>query len=671
MLAKGGDNVSHGENRSKFRKGTVSFFDKAFKYIYDGLKNGAVGALFTSYDSGDSGRSRSASKIKSAMSSAFDVGYTAKVSKKMSAAMLSVRLRVYGAFLATFGIYTLLFELFDNFLFGQERYVFDLFFGLILIFCSVPLIVSEKKLNEALLCSALGFLIKAPTVTNSDESGKRGIGRVSHGFIIGVAAGSIAYFSSPYKTVVAIIFLVLLWTVLSKPELGVVFISFLLPFITAKTAIFLLMVTVAAFAVKIIRGKRYACFETVDASVLGVVLTLFLGGLAAFSSGTYGESLTYVLLITVYFLSVNLLRTKAWLDYATVALVFGLSLSCLLSAAGYVCDITVGPVSSNLAGMFEGTLTKQLMLRDSQTASVVSIISIPLALSLFMRPAFKLAKGYVLAALALLVIPFISVGSVYGALAVAVAVLLLLLVYSRKSLYVVLAGTAVVSATALLLPNVFARASAYIGKELASSTLFREELWKNTLGVLSDFLFGGIGFGKECFSKISPMLSDAGANIPHTYNTYLQLWIETGIFGLIILLVFAWLLVSSSFTVFKRVDSARKNPALRTRGLRINNPDSLSSFASERRGTNIKLSVNQYGISRRIGAAAPLCSIVGMLVYGFFDYIWYDEKVFLMFWLTAGICSAYVRSARKEIEDIELSYLLREEGSGAWETDVN
>ncbi len=663
--------MSHGEKRNKIRKGTFSFFDKTFEYIYNGLKTGVVGALFTSYNSGETENGKGTSKLRAVLSSAFNDGFTVKAAKRISDVMMMLRLRVYGMFLATFGIYTFLFELFDSFLLSESRQVFGIIFAVVLIFCSVPLILSEKHLIEAMSESALGRFISKTAKNGTFEHEKTGVGRVSHGFILGVAAGSIGYFTSPYKVAFGIILLVLIWVILSKPELGIAAVSFLIPFISAKLSIVLLLVTAAAFSVKVIRGKRYVCFETVDAAVLGVLLTVLLGGIVALHPGAHRESLTYVLLIIVYFLTVNLLKTKAWLDCTTVALVFGLSVSCLFRTVGNVGDVAFGNVSANLADMFGGSLTGQLLSGDESITSVISVTAIPLTVSLFMRPAFRLAKGYALAALAVLLFPCISNGTFCAFLAVIGATLLLLLMYSRRSLYIVLAGATVIPAASLLFPSAFARVSAYVGNEVSEAASLRAPLWENTLRVMSDFLFGGIGFGKESFSGIASMISSTGESIPHSYNTYLQLWVETGVFGVVIFLAFAWLLVSSAFTMFKRVDNARKNPALRTRGLRINSPDSLSGFTAEKKGTNIKLSVNQYSVSRRIGAAAPLCSILGMLVYGCFDYIWYDEKVFLMFWLTAGLCSAYVRSARKETDDIELSYLLREESECSWETDIN
>ena len=52
----------------------------------------------------------------------------------------------------------------------------------------------------------------------------------------------------------------------------------------------------------------------------------------------------------------------------------------------------------------------------------------------------------------------------------------------------------------------------------------------------------------------------------------------------------------------------------------------------------------------RLQTAAPLCGILAALVQGLTDYIWYNYRVYLMFWLMCGLSVAYVRCGRAEME---------------------
>ena len=48
-------------------------------------------------------------------------------------------------------------------------------------------------------------------------------------------------------------------------------------------------------------------------------------------------------------------------------------------------------------------------------------------------------------------------------------------------------------------------------------------------------------------------------------------------------------------------------------------------------------------------AAAPLCGILAVLVQSFTDYTWYNYRVYLMFWLVAGLSVAYIRSGQADL----------------------
>ncbi len=682
MAARDADGVNGKKRRrpGKRREKYASVLDGISGYVYKGLKNGVVGALFTSYDRGKKDRAFGGEKknllssLREAASGAFNEGYASSVSKALAEKLTQIKLKVYGAFLMTFGVYTLLFGLLDNFIMGTDRKVFGILFGLVFAVSAFPLLFSDEALASALDNSSVGAALKAVTGIRSDgseEAGRVGKGRVSYGFIAGVVVGGIAYFLSPAKVTVFMMMLLLLWIVIPKPEFGMVALSFLIPFIPLSVSCIFISVIAVSFLVKLLRKKRFVSFETLDASVLGVLLIILLGGIVAVTPSAFGDSLVYVLLIGVYFLTVGLMKTKAWLDRMTVAAVFGLSLTCVIYFIGLVGDMTVGGVSVALADMLEGTLAAQLIGGDKAVISAVSVIALPIVFSFFMRPAFKVATGYSAMAVLFLMLPVILNGSVYSALAVCISVLLLLLIYSRNSIYIVFSCIITVPVLKLLFPVLASRTAAALAEGFSEFGKTRAQLWYGITESLSEFLFGGIGFGKENFAAVYPVLSGSTAgNAAHTYNTYLQIWVETGVFGLVIFLVFAWLIISASFTAFYRIDRAGKDSALRTKGIRINIPETLLQFANEGKREGARLSVEQYCVSRRMGIAAPLCSVVGMLFYGFFDYIWYDEKVFLLFWLAAGLCAAYCANTVNEIDDIESSYILREDRYHKFEADI-
>ncbi|MDG2861038.1 hypothetical protein P7M27_25650, partial [Vibrio parahaemolyticus] len=85
--------------------------------------------------------------------------------------------------------------------------------------------------------------------------------------------------------------------------------------------------------------------------------------------------------------------------------------------------------------------------------------------------------------------------------------------------------------------------------------------------------------------------------VAHTHNLFIQLWLEAGVFSI----------VSFVFLIFRLA----KNSYLQ-----------------------IKKSV---GTEQSLIVAAALSSVLGILVMGFADYIWFYNRIFLMFWLNISI----------------------------------
>ena len=95
---------------------------------------------------------------------------------------------------------------------------------------------------------------------------------------------------------------------------------------------------------------------------------------------------------------------------------------------------------------------------------------------------------------------------------------------------------------------------------------------------------------------------------PHSHMLYLQIWIETGLVGLVVFLMTVLL-------IFKKV------------------------FAYYRNGTNTEM---------KVVSLAAVCGITAILIQGFTDYVWYNYRVFALFWIMCAFAVSAVRCAQKE-----------------------
>lgn len=127
----------------------------------------------------------------------------------------------------------------------------------------------------------------------------------------------------------------------------------------------------------------------------------------------------------------------------------------------------------------------------------------------------------------------------------------------------------------------------------------------------------GIGIGEEAFKKMYPVYSLAGIEAaPHAHNLYLQIAVEMGMFALTVFLVFIFMYAQFSFSFCKSAMS------------RSNKLICLGIFSG----------------------------ILALLIQGMTDYVWYNYRIFLLFWMIVGLGVAHVCAAKTTEEEMDTIY---------------
>ena len=128
--------------------------------------------------------------------------------------------------------------------------------------------------------------------------------------------------------------------------------------------------------------------------------------------------------------------------------------------------------------------------------------------------------------------------------------------------------------------------------------------------MIRDHLFSGIGVGEQAFRDVYPAYAIPGTEtVMHSHNIFMQIALELGIIGL---LIFVFILVMYMQKAFRCV------------GYRRNESKS------------------------RITVSAGFAGIVGACVAGFTDHIWYNYRVFLIFWIVVALTMAFARIDERE-----------------------
>jgi putative inorganic carbon (HCO3(-)) transporter len=167
----------------------------------------------------------------------------------------------------------------------------------------------------------------------------------------------------------------------------------------------------------------------------------------------------------------------------------------------------------------------------------------------------------------------------------------------------VFAGTAgAIALGTILVPTLRKRVGSIFGTE-DSSNAFRVNVWISVLNMIKAKPILGIGPGNKAFNQVYPLYQRSGYSALGTYSVPLEITVETGIIGLI---CYGWMI----FTIFRQAWIA------------------LNRLRSDRDSSGLWI-------------IAAIATLVGMIVHGLVDTVWYRPQVQLLWWLAIAIISSF------------------------------
>ena len=147
-----------------------------------------------------------------------------------------------------------------------------------------------------------------------------------------------------------------------------------------------------------------------------------------------------------------------------------------------------------------------------------------------------------------------------------------------------------------------------------NSTSYRLSIWQGTVSMLEHYWMLGIGLGESAFNTVYPLYAHDSTFAQHAHSLYLQTLSETGIGGFVLLICALFAFLSIAYVAQRKV-----------------------------RGTKTMWFI-----------IAMMAGITAFLFQGIFDYVWYNYRVFLLFFITMGITGA-------------VSYLVMKEGKAVFD----
>lgn len=532
--------------------------------------------------------------------------------------LLDLPVSFFGTIFFSFGLFHALIGLLTRSLLNTGASLAETVgFGAAVMLCSVVLFLSQTPLGEALgegkitgffLTDVFGF--RRELLTRKKERKPRAVPALLTGLLLALASLRVS----------AVSILLLPLTVgcgamiLLSPEAGILLLFGLFPFLTTMRTAGLLIFTFFSFFCKLIQGKRTLKFEALDIVVVGFLLTVFLGGFVSVSKElSIRPALMYTALLSGYFLTVNLIRTRRQIGCAIgITAASAAVISCLGileyllgSAKPEWLDLSLFP---DIVGRVTSTFANPNVLGE-YLVMVIPLLMIPLLTG---KSAGTKLFGIALTGLGIVCLVFTwSRGAWLGFL---VGMILLLLLSGTKTIAALLGVLLVSPLLFSFLPASVTGRFLSIGSLTDTSTNYRVGIWRSSLSMLEDWWYSGIGTGCPLFESVFPIYSGR-IEAEHAHSLFLELFIEHGILGLLLFLGILFFAAKSFFSYLRK-----------------------------------KTDPGEEGL--KTASVVTFVGTVSFLVQGLTDYSWYNYRIFCFFWMLLALTAACRRTAASERTEI-------------------
>ena len=174
-------------------------------------------------------------------------------------------------------------------------------------------------------------------------------------------------------------------------------------------------------------------------------------------------------------------------------------------------------------------------------------------------------------------------------------------------------GGAVALGTLLILAKASLRARIFsiFAMRTDSSNSFRFNVYHSCIDMVKDNWLLGIGLGNQNFREIYGLYMKTGFDALSAYNIYLETAVESGIFALLAFLAFLGLAL---YTAFEHIKYSNDTKSL-------------------------------------IFTITAVTSIIGLMVHGFVDTVFFRPQIHFVFWTMVAIISVETKPSKFSINN--------------------
>lgn len=514
--------------------------------------------------------------------------------------------RMYGMFLVGFGLLSLLLHFTKEYVTDFQVPLYVLMLGTFISILGVVFLVFDKPLSTALQEFRLTdfifyefFCIKRMPKKDDAKTIPPFVG-----LALGMVLAIISIFVPFYYIALALLAIVYFVVTMVSTEFGYFATFLVMPYLgyfpRSDTALALLtLVTFLSFMRKVARGKRVYSFEQYDLVIAVFLAIVFVTGIVTGGSSSLGRSLFLAIMSSGYALSSSLITNRRLADCMMNSIIIS-SIPVTLIA------IVQGGIRL-LNGVFGGVSGTFSSSGDLAVFLIVSAIFTLYYIRVVKNVGLKLLYS---AFLLFMIVALVFVGELWVLVTGLIAILAYLATKLERYSGVALVGICAIPSLLIFLPMTIIT---QISGLPVLSLLRLEEYairWQNSLSMLADNLFAGIGIGPNIFGE-SIKNYDVGASYTDSGSFFLGIGLEVGIIGLLAFLILFAIRIRhrSRYAGFLKRSEVRE----------------LSKFSA--------------------------VALVALIVYGAFNFLWSDATETYLFWCVFGASSAGLRVSRQNYDD--------------------
>ncbi|HEX2946773.1 MAG TPA: O-antigen ligase family protein [Clostridia bacterium] len=309
--------------------------------------------------------------------------------------------------------------------------------------------------------------------------------------------------------------------------------------------------------------------------------------------GYYLTGFMMVLLLVVT------LRTKKQIFELLAVALTGLTIAGVFGIYQYIIKVPVNPAWVDTT-LNQGSMTRVFsFFNNPNDFAEIILIFVPFYFAMAFNAKHVLTK---LLYLAMAVPPLFSILMTQARGAwIAIAIAAFVYVFFQEKRLIPVGILLAIAAVPFLPHTIIMRLRSFNMADSSFQT--RIDVWQTVIPILKDYWVTGLGLGNDTLLRVVKnyyIFVDKGSLPSHSHNLYLQLWLETGITGILAFLGFILTTVKKSIrTLVHTGDKFIRNTLI-----------------------------------------AGLASLTGILANGMIEYVWFDRRVMLFFWVSAGVILA-------------------------------